>query len=165
MSDGGQWYAVVDAAQDPRLRGLIARSSSWVCLFAGNVPEALASASPHLVRLTPGEPLFEAWKTEGRGSNWGIMCLSPQPLEALRRHFRQFLRVKLPDGTVALFRYYDPRVFNTFIRAATPEERAPWFDGILSFSVEDADPGVTHGYSLSGERLLDNGKPVLGVAA
>ena len=154
---GGDWYAVVDAAQDPKLRGLILRSSSHVCLFAGNVPEVLAAASPHLVKMVPGEPLFEAWKTEGRGCNWGIMCLSQRPIEVLRRHFRQFLQAKKPDGMVVLFRYYDPRVFNVYIRNATPEEQAPWFESISLFSVEDK--GETRSYSWDG-RLLDNGKPV-----
>ncbi len=152
------WYAVVDAAQDDKLHGLIKQSSSYVCLFAGKVPDVLAAASPHLVKMVPGEPLFEAWKTEGRGRNWGIMCQSPRPIEVLRRHFRQFLQVKKPDGMMVLFRYFDPRVFNVYVRNATPEEQAPWFEGITLYSVEDKD--TTHGYSWGGGRLLDNGKPV-----
>lgn len=161
----GDWFAVVDAARDPRLRGLIEQSSKWVCLFAGDVPPVLAAASPHLVKLAPGEPLFEVWKAEGQGKSWGVMLRSDRPLEVLRKHFRQFLQAKMPDGTVVLFRYYDPRVFNAYIRAATPEERAPWFDGVTLFSVEDKDPKAHHGYTLSGGELFDNGKPVAAVAA
>ena len=161
----GDWFAVVDAAQDPKLRGLIEKSSKWVCLFAGDVPDVLAAAAPHLVKLVPGEPLFEAWKTDGQGKNWGIMCRSHRPLEILRKHFRRFLQVKMPDGTVGLFRFYDPRVFNTYMRAATPEERGPWFEGIGLFSVEDADSKATHSYVLAGGQLLDNGRPVAVVAA
>lgn len=153
------WYAVIDAARDPKLRGLIEQCSSWVCLFAGNVPDVLAAAAPHLVKLVPGEPLFEAWKTDGRGQNWGIMCRSPRPIDVLRRHFRQFLQAKKPDGMVILFRYYDPRVFNVYIRGATPEEQAPWFEGITLYSVEDKD--VTHAYAWRDGGLFDNGKPVV----
>ena len=157
MADG-DWYAVVDAAQDPTLRGLIMQGSSWACLFAGNLPPVLAATAPHLVKLIPGEPLFEAWKTRGQGQNWGIMCRSARPIEVLRRHFRQFLQVRMPDGMVVLFRFYDPRVFNTYIRAATPEEQMPWFEGIGVYTVEDKDGA--HGYAWQDGQLLDNGKPV-----
>ncbi len=160
MAEGGEgdWFAVVDAASDPKLHGLITASSAWVCLFAGQVPEVLAAASPHLVKLIPGEPLFEAWKAEGRGKNWGVMLRSPRTIEALRRHFRQFLQAKMPDGRVVMFRYFDPRVFNVYIRAATPDEQMPWFEGISLFSVEDKD--VTHAYAWRDGQLFDNNKPV-----
>ena len=156
--ESGDWYAVVDAAQNPELHGLILQSSSQVCLFSGNVPDVLAAASPHLVKLIAGEPLFEAWKTQGRGQNWGIMCRSPRPIEAMRRHFRQFLQAKMPDGMMVMFRFYDPRVFNTYICAATPQEQMPWFEGISLYSVEDG--ATTHGYAWQGGCLTDNGKPV-----
>ena len=80
------------------------------------------------------------------------MVDSIPPIERLQRHFRRFLQAKLPDGMIVLFRFYDPRVFNTYIRAATPEERAPWFDGVEQFSVEGAGGTATHHY-----RLLDGG--------
>ncbi len=163
MADQGDWYAVVDAAQNPKLYGLILRASAQVCLLAGNVPEVLAAASPFLVKLIPGEALFEAWKAEGQGKNWGIMCRSTRPIEALRRHFRQFLQAKLPDGSMVMFRFYDPRVFNTYIRSATPQEQMPWFEGIGLYSVED--PAGAHGYAWQNGQLTDNGKPVQAVSA
>ncbi len=155
----GDWYAVVDAAQDPTLRGLIMQGSAWVCLLAGDVPPVLAAAAPHLVKLIPGEPLFEAWKMRGQGQNWGIMCQSVRSIEVMRKHFRQFLQAKMPDGMVVLFRFYDPRVFNTYIRNATPEEQMPWFEGIGVYTVEDKDGA--HGYAWQDGRLTDNGKPVM----
>ena len=151
---GDGWFAVVDAAQDPRLYGLIKSARSNACLFSGKLSYDLAAASPHVVRLRPEEPLLEAWRTAGAGKNWGIMCRSVQSLDYLRKHFRKFLQAKLPDGMIAMFRFYDPRVFNTYIRAAMPEERKPWFDGIGVIAVEGA-PGKVHNYHMRGDRLFD----------
>ena len=155
-ADGdSDWFAVIDTAQDPKLHGLVTRSRGHVCLFSGQLPDVLASASPWLVRLRPDEPLLDAWKTEGRGKNWGIMCRSSRTLGEMRKHFRQFLQAKLPDGRMALFRFYDPRVFNTYLRAATPDERRPWFEALELFAVESAAPDVLHNYTLRGDVLYD----------
>lgn len=149
------WFAVIDTAQDPKLHPLVKSTPSSACLFAGTLEPVLAAASPWLVALTDAPDLFAAWRGPGQGRNWGIMCRSDLPLAELRRHFRRFLQAKLPDGTIALFRFYDPRVFNTYIRAATPAERAPWFDAVDVFAVEGAVRGVVHNYRLLGGVLYD----------
>ena len=43
---------------------------------------------------------------------------------------------KLPDGMVAQFRFYDPRVFGPFLSSCTPDELASWFDGVSAYLVE-----------------------------
>jgi len=155
------WYALVDTAQDPSLFSLIKRCARQDCLFSGDLDPALAAASPHLVRLDEGSPLMAAWNSRGAGKNWGILCESAIEFDSLRRHFKKFLNARLPDGTIALFRFYDPRVFNTYIRACTPEELAPWFKGVRQYSVE-GEGGVVHNYRLRGGRLHDGDRPVEG---
>jgi hypothetical protein len=154
------WYAVVDAAQDPSLYALVRRCGGQECLFSGDLAPVLAAASPHLVRLDEGSPLMGAWQERGGGKNWGILVESDLAFEPLRRHFKKFLNARLPDGTVALFRFYDPRVFNTYIRACTPGERAPWFNGVHQYSVE-GEGGAVHNYRLRGGVLWD-GEAALG---
>ena len=88
------------------------------------------------------------------------MVLSDLPLERLQRHFRRFLQAKLPDGMIVLFRFYAPRVFNTYIRAASPEERGPWFEGVMQFSVEGAGGTAMHHYCLQNGRLYDGTQPI-----
>lgn len=150
---GAAWYAVIDCAHDPRLIGLVQSCREHLCLFKGrNLDPDMLTAAPWLVRIDPAEPLLGVWQQHGHGASWGLMVLSDLPIERLQRHFRRFLQAKLPDGMIVLFRFYDPRVFNTYIRAATPEERAPWFDGVEQFSVEGAGGTATHHY-----RLLDGG--------
>jgi len=159
MSGPGGWFALIDTAQDSALFGLVKRCRQISCLFAGDVPLEMAAASPWLVRIDDRDPLMPAWQDHGAGCNWGWLCESRVDFDALRRHFRKFLQARLPDGTVALFRFYDPRVFNTYIRAATPEERALWFDGVKQYSVEGAE-GVIHSYRLLDGRLHDGDAPI-----
>lgn len=148
------WFALVDTAQDDALHVLVKQSKENDCLFSGEVPHALAAASPYLVLADRREPLMKAWAERGRSANWGIFCDTAMNLDELRRHFKKFLNAKLPDGTVALFRFYDPRVFNTYIHACTPDERAPWFKGVEQYLVE-ADDRVRHTYRLHGGQLYD----------
>lgn len=150
------WYAIIDCAQDPRLVDLVRSCRDHMCLFKGrDLDSKLLSASPWLVRINDADPLLGIWQQHGHGANWGIMILSPLTMEQLHRHLRRFLQAKLPDGMIALFRFYDPRVFNTYIRAATMEERTPWFAGIQQFSVESAGGTALHHYRLVEGVLFD----------
>ena len=155
------WYAIVDAAQDPELHPLVKSCARQECLFSGELDPVLAAASPHLVRIDAESPLMAAWAERGAGRNWGILCESAIAFDSLRRHFKKFLNAKLPDGTIALFRFYDPRVFNTYIRSCTPQEAAPWFSGVGRYSVE-GEGGAVHDYRFRGGRLHDGDAPVAG---
>ncbi len=154
------WYAIIDCAQDPRLAGLVRQSRNALCLFKGKLAPDLLDVSPWLVLLDETEQLLPAWQQYGRGRNWGLMALSDLPIAQLQRHFRRFLQARLPDGTIALFRFYDPRVFTTYIRAATPEEQAPWFNGVQQYGVETADGQALHQYRLADGALFDGGLAV-----
>lgn len=160
---GTEWYAVIDAAQDDRLYGLIAQSEDRCCLFSGRLSPRFAAAAPWLVRIDAREPLVRIWQAHGRGRHWGLLCEAEGPLERLRRHFRRFLQASLPDGTVAQFRFYDPRVFLAYMAGAQEAERAPWFDGVRQFVVE-GQSGTEHSLRLRGGRLYDGDLPI-GMAA
>ena len=154
-------YAVIDTARDERLYDLVMRSSEQACLFGGTVAEPLDRAAPYLVNLKSQEPLFAAWRDAGRGQSWGIMLRSALPLDALRLHLKHFLVVTLPDGMVAQFRFYDPRVFVPFLLSCTPEELAPWFAGISAFLAENREAGGFHEFALEGGRLSDRSAAVV----
>jgi Domain of unknown function (DUF4123) len=148
-------YAVVDAARDEMLYPLVMAASDQACLFGGKIAEPLDRAAPYLVDLKAQEPLFRAWRDEGRGMSWGIMCRSNVPLKQLRRHFKRFLVARLPDGTVAQFRFYDPRVFGRYLPTCTPEELALWFDGVSAYLVENQELGGFHEFTLRNGQLYD----------
>ena len=155
------WFAVIDGAQDVRLAPLVRSTRDHACLFAGTLAPELEIAAPWIARRDPSEQLLPTWQLHGQGLNWGIMIEAQVTMAEVRNRLRRFLQAKLPDGMIALFRFYDPRVFNTYIRAATADERARWFDGgILQYAVEGAD-GTTHQYRLRGAQLVD-GHDVVG---
>lgn len=151
----GSWFAVIDCAQDERLVSLVRACREHVCLLMGQIAPVLEATAPWLVRIVDGDPLMSTWQNHGRGGSWGIMCETDLSLSELRRHFRRFLQAKLPDGTIALFRFYDPRVFNTYIRAAQPAEREPWFRGVGQYAVEAVGGTGMYQYRLSGGALMD----------
>lgn len=154
------WYAIIDGSQDPRLLDLVKTCAQHICLFKGELAPEVAQAAPWLVRIDEREPLLGTWRQHGDGQSWGVTLQSDQSLEGLQRHLRRFLQARLPDGTLALFRFYDPRVFNTYIRAATAQERAPWFDGVAQYAAErEGAPGL-HQYWLNGGRLFDGDQAI-----
>lgn len=154
------WFALVDAAQDPQLYALVQACSQGECLVSGEMSPVLAAALPHLVKLEQTEPLWAAWQTRGAGRNWGIMFQSSLRLDGLRLLFKKFLYAQLPGGATVLFRFYDPRVFRTYLVAAATEERLPWFDGVSRYWVESAKPGSFHDFSVRDGALYDSATPV-----
>jgi len=50
-------------------------------------------------------------------------------------------------------------VFRIYLQAFTPDELVPWFDGIASYAVEDAD-GTMHSSRLTDGLLLRDEMPV-----
>lgn len=154
-------YAVLDTARDERLYDLVMAASEHSCMFGGVVAEPLDRAAPYLVNLKSQEPLFRAWRDQGRGLAWGIMLRSHLPLGELRLHLKHFMVVKMPDGTVAQFRFYDPRVFVPYMLSCTPEELAPWFGGVSVFLAESHQTGGFHEFALEGGRLVDRAAAVI----
>ncbi len=165
MAETGRWYAVVDTAQDPTLYALVKQCAEHVCIVSGALDPVLAAALPWVVALNPLEPLAIQWRSRGEGRNWGIMAQSTMPLNHVKLLFKKYLNAQLPDGEMVLFRFYDPRVFRTYMRAATPQEYADWFRGIDRYSVESAQKGQYHDFTLREGLLCDRGQPVQGVSA
>ncbi|MDP3908197.1 DUF4123 domain-containing protein [Novosphingobium sp.] len=163
--DGGRWYAVIDGAQDPRLMALVQSCAQHDCLISGKLDPALAPALPWIAVLDPAEQLTQVWRDHGQGRHWGITLQSAMDLLHVKLQLKKFLNARLPDGRLVLFRFYDPRVLRTYLTAATPPERDPWFGGITRYSVEAAEPGVYHDFTVQHGQLLDRGQPVNGLAA
>ena len=113
----------------------------------------IATVAPYLVRIqTEGE--FTKWVLrEGWGAHWGIFIVTTANLRTLRNHFREFLKVELPDRRTVLFRYYDPRVFRSFIPACNATELGKFFGPVQSFVVEGETPETGTRYSLVGKTL------------
>ena len=137
------WFAIVDTARDERLHPLVQQSSDRTCLIGGELDPALAATSPWLVRLKPGEPLTDVWRQHAPGRGFGITVQSQLSTDALRRDLKRFLTARTPDGTVALFRFYDPVVLLPFLRAASPDQARAFFRDVDTVCADGDAPGTT----------------------
>lgn len=148
-------YAILDAARDERIYpALLEADSEYYCLYRGDVAEELAEVAPYLVALEPQAP-FTTWLTsEGWGDSWGIFLQASASLDELRRHFRRFLMVYDEAGKPLYFRYYDPRVWRTYLPTCNAEELAAVFGPVACYVLEDVEPNVLLRFRVSSGSLL-----------
>lgn len=145
-------YVVLDGAQiDGLPRRLQGQDSA--CLFAGGLDPMLEAAAPHLVRLVPGSPAADMLR-EGWNSHWGIVLEVAESVDLaeVRNHLRRCLRVRGPDGSPLLFRFYDPRAFRVVIPTLDADSRKQFFGPIRGFYVEDREPATALYFSRDGGR-------------
>lgn len=130
-------YAVLDGA---RLPGLVERLRATpeenACLYRGELEPDLRAHAPYLVKLRARGPLTDWLLNEQWGRSAGIFAVSPVGLEALRRHFRGFLRVRDHTGRVLYFRWYDPRVLRVYLPTCNAEEIKTVYGPISRFVCE-----------------------------
>ena len=144
---------MIDCARDPDLIRLVMLAPSHACLFAGRQDKEMDAVSPFIVDMASSQRLSNEWQARGRGHNWGVIARSDRSLDELRRHFRQFLLVQLPDSRKVMFRFYDPRVLRAFLPTCQQHELANWFAGIESLLIEQ-DDGRMAAYRFDGQRLV-----------
>ena len=112
-----QTYAVLDGASVPDLLDRLYGDEppEFVCLYRGELEPDLAEVAPYLVHLKPKSTFTEWLLGNCWGNHWGIFAMSTEDIDVIRRHFRNFLMVKDPEGKQVYFRYYDPRVLRAFL--------------------------------------------------
>lgn len=130
-------YTVLDGAVIPDLPvKLYEMQPRSICLYRGELPADLVYAAPYLVQLLP-EAKFTNWLlSECWGKHWGIFAQSPLTLVGMRKHFRSLLTVYTEEGKPLLFRYYDPRVFLTFLPTCNTDELENLFGNVSYYFVE-----------------------------
>ena len=144
-------YALLDAACEPSvLKVLFESKEQYQSLFEGQQGAQLAHFAPYLVRLPAESPFIASLVEQGWGKNWGIFVTCQETLEDLRRHFRHFLMVKLPDRKQAYFRFYDPRVLRLYLPTCTAEEIRLIFGPIKYYLMEDEMPDTLLRFSNKG---------------
>lgn len=153
-SEGESTYAVLDGASVPGLmEKLLAAKEEWACLYRGELKPDLAEVAPYLVKLRADGALTDWILTEGWGNHWGIFAVTPVGLEALRRQFRQFLRVKDHAGQILYFRYYDPRVLRVYLPTCNTAELRIVCGPITRFLAEAESPERIWAASFDGVRV------------
>ena len=150
-------YAVLDGASVPGLLEKLAEAKEeWACLYRGELEPDLAEMAPYLIKLRRESPLTDWILTEGWGHHWGTFATTPVGLEALRRHFRHFLRVKDHTGKVLYFRYYDPRVLQVYLPTCNRLEIQTVYGPITRFIMEDSQTFEPRALSYDAQRIKSN---------
>jgi len=132
-------YAVVDCARDKRVYDLVHDALFPMCLFRTEVVSPLGRAAPYLVPVEHAERLIEAWRTDGLGQSWGLFLSSSEEQSHIRHRLRTFNQAKLPDGRMALFRWWDPRVFRVYLPTCNADHLATLFAGVDHYVCENED--------------------------
>ena len=128
-------YGLVDGLQYETLRSerLDARPG-LASLFHGTPDSALAHAGPWLVDLDEAGQAFAAdlarLEREAPSVTW---LISEADLYGLTQVLQRQLDAKLPDGRIALVRFWDPRVLAGLATVLTPKQRETFFAHIYEW--------------------------------
>ena len=154
VAPANQWFAILDAARGPQVGvwlqhcGLQTQS-----LYEGESAQEHDEWAPHLVKLDLDAASFTELGQKGWGDSWGVFLQSDASFSELRRHFRKFLKVRLPDGELAYFRFYDPRVLRDFLPTFSAEELPAFCGPVQRFVMEAPEKGQALCYSWNGHEL------------
>lgn len=135
-------YGLVDGARDERIVPLLrAEGNEHRCLYGEGLPRPLARVAPHLVAMGSDRPFAGYFARLGHGHDWGVLLRSTASIDELAEHFAGLTHVLMPDGSEALFRFYDPRVLRVFLPACNEEELRRVFGPVRAFLIEQEDGG------------------------
>ncbi len=131
-------YVVIDAAKIPLLLDILEEHDfEGACLLPGRLAPDVAAAAPYVILLEPDSRLCEWLLKEYWRADAFIALRSEHALGPVMKHLRGLTVAKVPDGSRAYFRFYDPRVLRAYLPTCTDEERAIFFgDVVLSYWVD-----------------------------
>src|SRR3954454_21413274 len=109
-------FAILDGARDQRIYAAV--KGTYLpkdCLYTGDLPAQLQITAPYLVQLDRDDRFTRAIIEKGWGNSWGSFLRTGTGIKQLRRHLREFLRVRDEAGRRLIFRYYDPRILRLYL--------------------------------------------------
>jgi hypothetical protein len=149
-------WMVVDAARHRRIFPMLRDYHlEYFCLYSGRLAPALEAAAPYLVQLDYDDPEAHRFLGDAWGGSWGIFLKCAAHANTLRRHLREFLVVRGPDGNRLVFRYYDPRVLRVYLPTCTGDELSTFFGPIDRLWMEGDDPRMLLEYGFHESRLVE----------
>lgn len=137
-------YAILDACDDPEIQAMVqTKQFGGLSLYNGKAASKFALLAPYLCKIDSEHLSWIERELKGRPWGYFVTVSTGTQLAQLRKHFRRFLLVAGPDGRELYFRFYDPRVITTFLRALNPREASDFFGPIQEFVVPDSDQWLT----------------------
>ncbi|MFV8593067.1 DUF4123 domain-containing protein [Ralstonia pseudosolanacearum] len=122
-------YGLVDGLQYETHRGeRLDYRQGFASLFHGTPDGALAHAGPWLVDVEAvGDGVTADMARLEREAPSVTWLMSETDLHGLAQLLRLKLDARLPDGRIALVRFWDPRVLAELVNVLTPEQRETFF--------------------------------------
>ena len=122
-------YALVDGAHYQTLRGECLQSQAGLyALFSGTPDAVLAHAGPWLVDVDQVEQTLTAdlgrLEQQAPAVTW---LIAVQDLQGLAQLLQLNIDMQLPNGRVAMLRFWDPRVLVSLAEVLGPEQSAAFF--------------------------------------
>lgn len=122
-------YALVDGAQYQTQRGEPLQVGAGACALFDNTPDtALAHAGPWLVdaELAGDKTAEDLAKLEQQAPavTW---LIAVHDLNGLAQLLQLNINMQLPDGRIALLRFWDPRVLVSLTEVLGPQQSATFF--------------------------------------
>jgi aromatic ring-cleaving dioxygenase len=115
----------------------LARSNGAIALFDDTPDASLADAGPWLIDYEIAHPQMHASLAKHTAGAIGVSWLvSAYSFAALAGELRERLDVRLPDGRVALLRFYDARVMPDIAKLFKLTQRVQFFSSTYDWLVE-----------------------------
>jgi hypothetical protein len=134
-------FVILDGARDERIHSAVRGTFlPKDCLYTGDLPRQLQMTAPYLVQLERDDRFTRYVLEKGWGGSWGVFLRTETGIKQLRRHLREFLRVRDEAGKRLIFRYYDPRVLRVYLPTCWPGELNTFFGPVAAFFTEGEDP-------------------------
>lgn len=113
------------------------RSQSAIAVFDGTQDASLADAGPWLFAFERATGDIRRTLSKMASSSTGVSWLiSAYPIESLADELRSRLDVRLPDGSTALFRFYDARIMADLASLMEFTQRMQFFVPTFNWLVE-----------------------------
>jgi len=149
-------YRIIDAALwDDEINTAFSLADQNCSLFAVKGKDIeLVSVTPYLFECTKNEE-FNKWirHKEQKGLR-SLYISSEMSFEQLRKHLRNFLRMKKENGKYIYFRFYDPYVVNTIFPKLDKEQLSEFFENINYIITDDIRINERRIFYLSSEKEL-----------
>lgn len=99
-------------------------------LFDGTDDAALAFAGPWLVDAVQQQDLCDRLRVQEGLAPLASWLITSVPFDGLVQLLRLKLDVRLPDGSIGLLRFHDPRVLFSLAKSLTAQQREAFFGHI-----------------------------------
>lgn len=133
-------YLLVDLSISPLTQRLVLRLRDQKrarSLFQATPEEGFAHIAPHLIRwsdLSAAER-NQVIDLDQEVAAFAWLWMPPEESASLYRHLKSQLDMRLPDGDLALLRYYDPRVWLKLMNLLDDEQKKELIGPVLYWSV------------------------------